>query len=125
MAFILGLFFVLNSCSTTKDLGLGLQGEWALTKVLCHCAFDEDVDFSTSKLWFATNQTKVTVIHEAGVTYFHDSGNYRYTIQKDTITISDSPRRYTYTIEGNSLTLTYIDNPMIADDEVSYTYVRK
>ena len=125
MIFILGMFLGFNSCSDTKDKGIALQGEWELTQVICHCAFDEHKNFRTSKLLFDNHTTKVTVIHKGDDAFFHASGNYRYTIQKDTITLKDDTRSYTYKIEDNVLTLEYVDNPMIADDEVSFRYIRK
>lgn len=125
LVFVLGILF---SCTDSNDDGVAdsnLQGEWVLTDVSCFCYFGEDNDFSTSKLLFSSTENKVTVIHEGNDNYFHTSGVFNYELNDDVLTIERETRSYTYSVEGDDLTLVYIDEPMIADDEVTYKYKRK
>ena len=122
--FILGVFI---SCTDKNDdfiTDASLAGEWELTDVICFCGFEENVDFSTNKLLFNTIENRITVIHETNDNYFYISGVFNYELDIDTITLEGDTRSYTYAVEGDILTLTYIDDPMIADDEITYKYSR-
>tara|TARA_R110002050_G_scaffold204522_1_gene340010 strand:+ start:8416 stop:8805 length:390 start_codon:yes stop_codon:yes gene_type:complete len=124
--FILGVFFVCCSCTDTNDeIDLSLDGEWILTNVSCFCYFGEDYDFSTSGILFAPNEQKLTVYNDGENELFNPSGQYQYTSNNGMITLENNTRRYFYTIEAEILTLTFVDAPEIADDEVTYTYIRK
>ena len=125
LLFIIFISFI--SCSDNNDevtIDDSLVGEWVLTDVICFCGF-ENADFSTHKLIFDSIVNKVTVVNDPDTYYFHISGNFRYSNQESIINLEDSPNSYSYQLKGNVLQLTYIDDPMIADDEVTYRYIKK
>jgi hypothetical protein len=126
--FVLGVFLFCTSCSNTDDdliTDETLSGEWVLTAVLCFCGFPEDVDFSLHTLNFSEEGNRVTVKNDSDTYYFHESGTYQFTNTNNTISLEDNDRSYTYQIEADVLLLSYVDEPMIADDEVTYKYARK
>lgn len=125
--FFLGMFFLFCSCADKNDdetIDAALQGEWVLSNVSCFCYFGENPDFGSHKLIFDSPAQKVIIVNQGKSPYFHDEGKYTYVHKNDTISINGDDRSYTYKIEGNNLTLTYIDEPMIADDEISFRYIR-
>ena len=98
-----------------------LAGEWVLTNISCFCFFEEDTDFSATRLTFNTDENKATVQNLGENTYFKESGTYRYNGKENNIKFSDGTS-YTFTIEGTVLQLDFVDNPDIADDEVLYSF---
>lgn len=124
----LGLMILvfLISCDSDNDPVIqdtGLNGEWILQEVNCFCAFDADVDFSETRVVFDTQQSTLTVINEGTNRFFKESGEYQYGGQNNILDFTDNTS-YQFEVTGNQLTLVYLDNPQIADDEVVYSFGR-
>ena len=123
---IIGIFCVSFSCSTDEERNTvddSLEGEWILSNISCFCFFEEDTDFSTTRLRFNTKDGKVTVDNTGSNTYFKESGTYTYSSEGNVIRLS-ATEAYVITIKGSSLQLVFEDNPDVADDEVSYSFIR-
>lgn len=124
------LFLALcSSCSIDglrdSDFAEELEGQWILEDVRCFCGF-QDYDFSRNQLWFFPEDgyvlTKSTAPYSLGIS----ESNLLTRVQfKDKVIHElSSGRKYEYSLSGTRLTLTYVDNEQIADDEVSYTYIK-
>ncbi|WP_024479098.1 hypothetical protein [Cellulophaga baltica] len=127
VTFVLGVFLFCTACTDNDDdftQDESLSGEWVLTDVSCFCGFPEDVDFSVHTLNFSEEDHSVIIENDETTYYFHIAGTYSYTNIEGIISLQDTDQEYTYVVEDDVLTLTYIDEPMIADDEVMYTYLR-
>lgn len=126
-AFFLSVLSVLLvSCDLVDEpviADAALEGEWILTNVACFCGFEPDTDFTLTRLIFEPENSKITVIQDGDYTFFREAGVYYYGGQGDRIGFSDN-RVYRFEINGSLLTLTYQDEPEIADDEVFYTLKR-
>ena len=124
----LGLMILvfLISCDSDNDpiiQDTGLNGEWILQEVSCFCAFDAQVDFSQTRLIFETDANILTVINEGTDRFFKEAGEYQYGGQNNILDFTDNTS-YQFEVSGNQLTLVYLDNPNIADDEVAYFFIK-
>ena len=110
------------SCSHDRVDGFdtALEGKWVLSDVYCFCFFGENTDFSGHTITFRKN---VIEVENTGEFEFLTNASGSFTIEGNQITLINSAQ-YTYDIEGSSLRLTFVDDPGIADDEVSMVYVR-
>ncbi len=100
-----------------------LNGEWILQDISCFCGFDPEVDFSETRLFFDTENDKITVFNDGDYQFFKESGEYYYGGQNNILNFADDTS-YQFEIKGEQLSLVYLDNPNIADDEVAYFFVR-
>ncbi len=120
---LLAIFAV--SCSVDNQeeaiVNVDLEGDWVLENVSCFCFFEPDTDFSTHRISFAGS--KLTVINEGDHFFLTKSGDYDYSVEGNLITLPDGAQ-YRYQQEGEELLLSFVDEPQIADDEVSLTYYR-
>lgn len=124
--FLTVLCILLVSCNPDDEPAIAdaaLEGEWILTNVGCFCGFEPDTDFTLTRLIFEPENNKITVIQDGDYTFFREAGVYYYGGQGDRFGFSDNSV-YRFEINGSLLTLTYQDNPRIADDEVFYTLRR-
>lgn len=126
---ILFLFLAVSiSCSNDDEpyKDAQLNGEWHLVNVSCFCGFDETIDFNDFTLRFENSEN---ILHLDNPTdsyyYIAESGSYNYSIEGNIISIEGSNASYKYEIENSNLILTFIDDPAIADDELSLMYQRK
>ncbi|MEP2279534.1 hypothetical protein [Maribacter sp.] len=119
------LFLLVISCSDDDRIieDLALEGDWTLSNVACYCNFEEDVDFSLTTINFDSSKSMVTVTNESEYTFFRENGEHFYGGQVNRINFSDG-MVFFFETRGNQLTLTYEDNPDIADDEVVYMFNR-
>lgn len=122
------VLLLLFSCSNSDDgnpnLDVALNGTWILTNVSCFCAFPNDPSFERTRLIFDTDSNEITVQQdESLLDYFRPEGVYTYQIEENSIVLEDG-RAYNYTIEENQLFLDFIDEPLLADDEIFYTLRR-
>ncbi len=124
---VLFLSISLFACSDddgTTVTGDGiLNGEWTLTNVVCFCGFPDPPGFEMTTLTFDAANDEVTVLSGGSLMYFKNNGTYSYTIVGDRITLEDGSS-YDFVISGNSLSLQFVDEPNIADDEILYTLIR-
>lgn len=125
------LFFLVIgfSCSIDalrdSDYDEELRGQWILEDVSCFCYF-EGYDFTRNQLWFFPEDelvlTKSTAPYSIGIS----ESNILTAVEFESKVIREkkSGRKYEYTFNGNRLTLTYLDDAQIADDEITYTYIK-
>ncbi|MFS4445614.1 hypothetical protein [Maribacter sp. 2307UL18-2] len=126
VAFCLLIFTLFMSCEkldkvSEPSMTSDLDGKWALQSVRCFCFFPDDFDFSVHQLEFDTMANEVRVDNSEGTNFVTGSGTYPFTIQNDSIVIKERIA-YTYQIDGTILILTFIDDPQLADDEISLVY---
>ncbi|MCL6267562.1 hypothetical protein [Flagellimonas myxillae] len=120
--FVLSIFALfLLGCTSDDDINPG-NAQWILDNVVCFCFFGDDFDFSTHTLTFNSDTGMVTIENEGDSQFIAPAGTYPFTDNGSVIGIEG--REYTYEEEGNTLVLTYVDEPMIADDEVTYYYTK-
>lgn len=119
--FLAALFLVSCTKDTDDVVHVDLEGKWTLTSASCFCAFDPNTDFSANKITF---KGSTLVINNAeDMAFLGNSGNYTYTVEGNLISLPNG-RQYRYSIKGSTLTLTFVDNPDVADDELSLSYLR-
>ncbi len=117
------LLCILNSCFSDDDyvVDAALSGTWVLERAICFCGFDEDFDFSAHKLTFDSSEQRVIVENSDDTSWFvSESGTYTFINDGGKINING--KLYTYQRRGDDLELTYVDNPNIADDELTLLY---
>ncbi|UWX54694.1 hypothetical protein NYZ99_17895 [Maribacter litopenaei] len=117
---------VLLSCDSENDPVIqdaALHGEWMLQEISCFCGFDPETDFSETKLFFDVENSKLTVINEGTSQFFKEAGEYYYGGQNNILDFTDGTS-YQFQVKGRQLSLVYLDNPNIADDEVAYYFIR-
>ena len=122
IAAILVLFIVIASCTKDNDdvINTELEGKWILTNVSCFCGFGENPDFSTHKITFQGSNLNV---ENSGENQFLTNAAGSYTVNGNIITLKGGAQ-YTYVIKDDTLALTFIDNPEIADDEIFLEYLK-
>ncbi|MDC6388211.1 hypothetical protein PP182_05935 [Maribacter sp. PR1] len=124
--FFLSILVLVFSCETSDDqviLDYQLEGEWMLTEISCFCAFDPEIDFTETRLLFDVDTSSVTVINDGNYQLFKESGIYKYGGQNNIISFPDETS-YQFEVKGSQLSLIYLDEPNIADDEVAYYFRR-
>lgn len=120
---ILLLTGAITSCSKEDHNQKQLSGEWFLSNVDCFCRFDPDIDFNDFKLIFTEEKLEVKLKSPSEEIYFiAKPGTYNYYIDGDIITINNMS--FNYKIEGDKLIMTFLDEPQIADDELTLLYKR-
>ena len=95
-----------------------------LQKVLCFCSFDK-YDFTSNRLWFLEGQlliSKGVTDNVVGISSINKLEPCA--ISQETLTLHSNKRQYRFAITNDVLELHYIDVPEIADDEVSYYFIR-
>jgi len=125
------LFFTtsLSSCLKENDLSNSqmekLEGRWQLQQVSCFCYF-EDYDFTVNELWISAKSSVMLSRNEngqpLGITDNEIVTPIR--VQNNELTDLISNRSYTFDFDADVLNIHYIDNPQIADDEISYSFRR-
>ena len=94
-----------------------------LTEISCFCAFDPEIDFTETRLLFDVDTSSVTVINDGNYQLFKESGIYKYGGQNNILSFPDETS-YQFEVKGSQLSLIYLDEPNIADDEVAYYFKR-
>jgi len=119
---ILVLFIVIASCTKDNDdvINTELEGKWTLTNASCFCYFGENPDFSTHKITF--EGSTLNVENDGDIQFLVNAAG-SYTVQGNVITF-ESGRQYTYVVKGDILELTFVDDPELADDEISLEYLK-
>lgn len=123
------VFCALFSCSTDalrdKNFDEQLKGQWILNDVSCFCYFS-DYDFTKNQLWFFPDQGSILSRSSAefalGISKINSLAGVQF--QDGIIREIASNRDYIYNVDGDVLTLTYVDNEQIADDEISYYFIK-
>lgn len=121
------LFFLIVGCDkndTTNFPINALEGQWILDRVVCFCYFGEigNENFSDQQLWFYENQL-YPIGSNNDIPNIAPLGKaYDYRVIKSEMSLENSSEKYRISLVGNSLTLTYVDNEMIADDEITFYF---
>ena len=120
------LFAVFISCEKLDEAkqppsNSELQGKWELQSASCFCFFEDDFDFGAHKLEFNANETEVSIENSDDTFFVTGAGTYQIIVEGNLISIKENVE-YTYKIQGETLTLNFVDNPQIADDEISLIY---
>jgi len=122
------LFFVgvLFSCEKSNDSSPtpeGLNGTWELQSASCFCFFPDDFDFGAHKIDINSNDGVLTIENSSETSFIAEAGSYDFLVRSGNIVIRNT-WEFTFEIKGDTLTLIFVDNPEIADDEISLTYKR-
>lgn len=123
--FLFSILFIVQMCqkdNTTNNTD-ELSGQYVLQNVSCECFF-EDYDFSVNQLWFFPSKN---LIVSKGNNYdfvYISSPNKpeEYMLIDGVLTLTDSNKEYVVNFNDNEVTLTFIDDPLIADDEITYYF---
>lgn len=118
--FVLLVLFI-SSCTSDDDIDPG-DDKWVLNNVVCFCFFGEDFDFSTHSIQFNRETQMVVIENDAENAFIAPAGTYPYVDNNGVIGIED--REYIYEEDGDMLKLTFVDEPLIADDEIIYFYTK-
>lgn len=114
------------SCSTDNPeegvVNVELEGNWVLENVFCFCYFESATDFSNSSIAFTGSI--LSVRNDGDTSYFMDDGDQAYTVAGNLITLQDGVQ-YRYQLKEGKLTLAFVDNPEIADDEISFVFFKR
>jgi hypothetical protein len=102
-----------------------LEGRWQLQQVSCFCYF-EDYDFTVNELWISAKSSVVLSRNQNGQPLGITDNEIVTPIRVRNNELTDliSNRSYTFDLDADVLNIHYIDNPQIADDEISYSYRR-
>lgn len=121
IAFFLSILCFL-SCSNDDNQINPAGDTWVLDNVVCFCYFGDNFDFSTHTIRFDAETKTVFIENDEATPFIADSGSYPYLVDGAVVTIQG--KEYRYQEDGDTLTLTYVDEPLIADDEVTYYYIK-
>ena len=108
-----------NAANNTDEL----SGQYILQNVSCLCSF-EDYDFSVYQLWFFTNKNLIVSKGSGydGVYISSPNEPEEYNLIDGVLTLTNSNKKYVVNLNNDDVTLTFIDDPLIADDEVTYYF---
>lgn len=100
-----------------------LQNRYILQNVQCECFF-ENYDFKTNELWFFPESEVAISKGQGSKGLYVSSPNEpeNYSVKDDLIEFEKSGKSYYFRFENESLVLSNIDDPEIADDEVVYYF---
>ena len=122
---ILLLAFLAFSCTTDNPdegvVNVDLQGDWVLDDVSCFCFFGPETDFSQYRISF--QGSRLIVSGEGETMFLAANGTYTYTVEGNLITLP-SGVQYRYQIIDQQLQLIFVDNPQLADDEITLFYYK-
>ena len=123
--FLFSLLFIVQMCqkdNITKGSG-ELNGQYILQDVSCFCFF-EDYDFNLNQLWFFPSKNLlVSKGNEYDGVYISSPNELSgYALIDGVLTLTQSNREYVVNFKNDDVTLTFIDDPLIADDEITYYF---
>lgn len=126
------IFFVaiiLASCLKENNVSnsqIGaLEGRWQLESVSCFCYF-EDYDFTVNELWISAKASIIISRNQNGQPLGVTDNEIVTPVDVRNNELRDviSNRSYTFEVKDDRLDIHYIDDPQIADDEISYFFKR-
>ena len=116
---------ILVSCSDNDDKikTSEIEGQYILQNVSCFCYFD-NYDFTKNQLWFFPKQDMIVSKGDVNDGIFITKPNEpsKFLIYDGVLTFNDIEKEYSIEVKQNEIILTYIDNPDIADDEITYIF---
>ena len=100
-----------------------LEGQYILQNVSCYCLF-EDYDFTVNQLWFFPAKKLLLSKGDEydGVYISKPNEPSGYYLIDGVLTLTDSNKEYVVNFNDDGFTLTFIDDPLIADDEITYYF---
>jgi len=123
--FLFSLLFVVQMCQndSIEKTADELNGQYILQNVVCECFF-EDYDFSNNQLWvFPSKNLIVSKGNEYDGVYISPPNEpEQYNLINGVLTLTDSNKEYVVNFNDDEVTLTFIDDPLIADDEITYYF---
>jgi len=119
----LALLISIVSCSKNEIDDTALNGAWTLVNVSCFCFFPDPPDFNMIQVEFSSSQNEVIITNSGESTYLMENGTYTYTGNGNRITFENG-RSFNFEVEESNLQLIFIDQPNIADDEITYSFER-
>jgi hypothetical protein len=116
----------LFSCSKGDDTSSynSIEGAWQLENAYCFCYFDDDRNFNEDRLIFNRSKESVTLYSPVEYPFINANGVYSYSISGEILSIENTVD-FKFSMEANVLTLIKIDDPEVADDELTLVYSRK
>ena len=95
-----------------------LSGQYILQNVSCECFF-KDYEFSVNQLWvFPIKNLIVSKGNEYDGVYISSPNKpEEYILIDGVLTLTDSNKEYVVNFNDDKVTLTFIDDPLITDDE--------
>ena len=123
--FLFSLLFVVQMCqkdSLTKSSG-ELSGQYILQNVSCFCFF-EDYDFRNNQLWVFPSKNLIVSKGNVndGVYISPPNEAEQYNLINGVLTLADSSKEYVVNFNDNEVTLTFIDDPLIDGDKITYYF---
>ena len=123
--FLFPLLFIVQMCQNDNitDNSDELKGQYILQNVSCFCFF-EDYDFRDNQLWFFPNKNLIVSKGDEydGVYISSPNEPTEYYLIDNVLTLTSTNKKYTVNINDDEVTLTFIDDPLIADDEITYYF---
>lgn len=123
---LIASIFLFISCDKLEEvtpMQNDLNGQWELQNVSCFCFFEDDYDFTTTTVDIKVAEGTAAFEHTEA-TFVIASGVYVYSVKNGQISFDDN-RWYIFSIEDSTLTLSFVDDPAIADDEITFTFKKK
>lgn len=124
---VLIVFFLIGLVSCSDDANEvednSLNGEWTLTNVSCFCGFPDPPEFNLTQVNFVAANNELIVLNTGSQVYFREDGTYSYSGNGNRITL-ENENSYDFEVTGNTMQLIFVDQPGIADDEVTYSFIR-
>jgi len=125
--FLFSILFIVQMCqkdNTTNNTD-ELSGQYILQNVSCECFF-EDYDFKDNQLWFFPSKNLIVSKGNEydGVYISSPNEPSGYSLIDGVLTLTKSNREYVVNFNNDELTLTFIDDPLIADDEITYYFIK-
>ena len=103
-----------------------LNGQYILQNVNCECFF-EAYDISDLQLWFFPDENLILTnsqMRGSNASIYISPRNKltEYDLTNNVLTIPESSRQYNVNYINGELVLKFIDDPLIADDEITYYF---
>ena len=125
--YVIAFLFLFSMCeqndkSTKEDINI-VKGQYILQNVSCYCWF-QDYDFTVNQLWFFPKEQLLVSkgIVSDGVSITRPNEPKSYFIADGILTLTKSKKQYTIEIKADEIVLSFIDDPRIADDEITYSF---
>lgn len=125
--YLIAFLFLFSMCEqndtlTKEDINI-IKGQYILQNVSCYCLF-QDYDFTVNQLWFFPKEqllvSKGSVNDGANITSPNEPKSYF--IADGILTLTKSKKQYIIETKADEIVLSFIDDPRIADDEITYSF---
>lgn len=128
--FLLSIFYLISMCNNEDDTIVStadeLNGQFIMEAVVCECLFHPEYDFSMNQLWFFSDEN--ILISKAnpddGIYITNPNKPTVFEINGDILTLTETNRQFFVNRDENQLTLSFIDDPLIGDDEITYYFIK-